>query len=57
MINASKTNAKKQAVVAIPAVETHLRVLSNNQRKMVTVITRDWQKFTGSVFSEMFDKI
>ncbi len=57
MMHASKANVKKEAIVAIPTFEPHLRVLSKNQRKMVTVITKDWQRFAGSVYSEMFDKI
>ena len=57
MLNANKAHVKKEAIVAIPTFEPHFRVLSNNQRKMVTVITKDWQRFAGSMFSEMFDKI
>lgn len=57
MTNARKAHAKKVATTTVPTFEPHLRVLSANQRKTVAVITKDWQRFTGGVFSEMFDKI
>jgi hypothetical protein len=57
MTNARQSNAKKEAVVAIPTFEPQLRVLSKRQHKMMRDITKDWQRFTGGVFSEMFDKI
>ena len=57
MTNARKAKAKKEAVVAIPTFEPQLRVLSKRQHSMMRDITKDWQRFTGGVFSEMFDKI
>lgn len=57
MTNARKAKAKKEAVVAIPTFEPQLRVLSKRQHGMMRDITKDWQRFTGGIFSEMFDKI
>ncbi|MEM7085013.1 MAG: hypothetical protein AAF489_02445 [Bacteroidota bacterium] len=57
MTNATIANAKKEATVAISTFEPHFRVLSNHQRKTVSLITKDWQSFTFGVYSEMFDKI
>lgn len=56
-MRAIKVKAKSEAVVSVPPIETHLRVLSKNQRRMVSVITKDWQRFTHNVYGEMFDKI
>ncbi|MBT8255423.1 MAG: hypothetical protein KJO23_02690 [Bacteroidia bacterium] len=56
-MNAGKANAKLQAEIAVPVVENHLRVLSPNQRRQVSIITKDWQRFTFGVYSEMFAKI
>jgi len=57
MNNATIANAKKEAVVANSTFEPQFRVLSNHQRKTVSLITKDWQSFTFGVYSEMFDKI
>jgi len=57
MTNATIAKAKKEALATVPTYEPHLRVLSNHQRKTVGLITKDWQKFTGGVYSKMFDKI
>jgi len=56
-MNAGKANFKKEVVVTTPTFENHLRVLSKRQRKQVSLITKDWQRFTISVYTEMFDKI
>ena len=57
MTNATIAKAKREAVVPISTYEPHFRVLSNHQRKTVSLITKDWQSFTFGVYSEMFDKI
>ena len=57
MNNATIAKAKKATVVAVPAFESQLRVLSIHQRKTVSLITKDWQSFTFGIYSEMFDKI
>ena len=57
MTNATIAKAKKKAFVPAPTYEPQLRVLSNHQQKTVRLITKDWQKFTGGVFTDMFDKI
>ncbi|GAB5399458.1 MAG: hypothetical protein Aureis2KO_10430 [Aureisphaera sp.] len=51
--------SKKEALRSIAAEQptNHLRVLSKMQRAQVSVITKDWQKFTNGVHKEMFDKI
>ena len=56
-MNAGKANVKKEALVSIPIFENHLRVLSKQQRKQVSLITKDWKRFTIGVYTEMFDKI
>ncbi|MDC8004168.1 hypothetical protein POV27_08910 [Aureisphaera galaxeae] len=51
--------SKKGAVRYLSSEQptNHLRVLSKIQRKQVSVITKDWQRFTHEMHAEMFDKI
>ncbi len=50
---------KKEEAKSVPLYQptNHLRVLSKLQRKQVSVIAKDWQRFAGGLFGQMFDKI
>ncbi len=55
-MNAQKTKAKS-AKTRRQKPETHLRVLSKNQRQQVNTITEDWMTFTDDVHLGMFSKL
>ncbi len=56
-MNANHISEEEARAFSLSSQKTHLRVLSKIQRKQVSAITRDWQKFTYSVHKQMFDKI